>query len=378
MQTLEQKYIPGRIRKARKMAGYSMQDLATLLDISPQAVSQFEVGRSLPGDATIRKMTDILNFPFSYFSKPMPEQSTQSAVLFRANKNITKKQLNALEERGELTFEIFDYLAGYVEFPKVRFPDIVRPSGDDILSVDEIDDITYELRQFWGIPDGPIEYLSDILHSNGVLISRITFQNRKIDAFSRWRNARPFIFLSSNKSSMRTRFDLAHELGHLILHSDLTPEDLNYNRRLDDIEKEANRFAASLLLQSTLFFQEVLSGSIDRLLMLKKKWLTSVSCMIYTIADYGYLSARQVDNLKDQMRLRNMWRKEPYDEIAAYDKPYIFERAFETLIKEGGVPKREILDSVACSPEIMESFFDLPEGYFAYTPPTPRLMLLKQ
>ncbi len=57
------------------------------------------------------------------------------------------------------------------------------------------------------------------------------------------------MFLSTDKSGERGRFDAAHELGHLVLHGE--HED---PRREDEIsqrpcaEAEANRFAAAFLM----------------------------------------------------------------------------------------------------------------------------------
>lgn len=45
----------------------------------------------------------------------------------------------------------------------------------------------------------------------------------EIDAFSLWRDDRPYIFLNTSKSAERSRFDAAHELGHLVLHRQGTP-----------------------------------------------------------------------------------------------------------------------------------------------------------
>lgn len=43
----------------------------------------------------------------------------------------------------------------------------------------------------------------------------------KLDAFSVWFDNKPFIFLSSDKdTNVRIRFDIAHEIGHLLMHAD--------------------------------------------------------------------------------------------------------------------------------------------------------------
>ena len=41
---------------------------------------------------------------------------------------------------------------------------------------------------------------------------------KNVDAFSCWRNDEPYVFLNTFKSTERSRFDSAHELGHLVLH----------------------------------------------------------------------------------------------------------------------------------------------------------------
>ena len=39
-----------------------------------------------------------------------------------------------------------------------------------------------------------------------------------VDAFSVWREYTPYIFLKLMKTAEHSRFDAAHELGHLVLH----------------------------------------------------------------------------------------------------------------------------------------------------------------
>ncbi|MCH6544747.1 MAG: ImmA/IrrE family metallo-endopeptidase, partial [Deltaproteobacteria bacterium] len=71
-----------------------------------------------------------------------------------------------------------------------------------------------------------------------------------VDAFSFWHGARPCIFLNpSKRSASRSRFDIAHELGHLVLHADAAPGSPIH-------EKEANAFASAFLLPRETFGSE--------------------------------------------------------------------------------------------------------------------------
>ncbi|MFM9470015.1 ImmA/IrrE family metallo-endopeptidase, partial [Streptomyces scabiei] len=74
------------------------------------------------------------------------------------------------------------------------------------------------------------------------------------------------------KSGERQRFDVAHELGHLVLHDerDMTPKDSR------EREAEANAFAAAFLMPATgLHAQTMWSASIQKILAAKKHWKVS-------------------------------------------------------------------------------------------------------
>ncbi|MEK2654790.1 ImmA/IrrE family metallo-endopeptidase [Pseudomonas aeruginosa] len=44
-------------------------------------------------------------------------------------------------------------------------------------------------------------------------------ETSQVNAFSCWRRGvTPFVFLNTQKSAEASRFDAAHELGHLVLH----------------------------------------------------------------------------------------------------------------------------------------------------------------
>lgn len=68
-------------------------------------------------------------------------------------------------------------------------------------------------------------------------------ETRSVDAFSVWRSNKPYIFLNTVKTAEHSRFDAAHELGHLVLHKHGGPG----GRAAED---EANRFASSFLMPS--------------------------------------------------------------------------------------------------------------------------------
>lgn len=84
------------------------------------------------------------------------------------------------------------------------------------------------------------------------------------------------IGVNSSHSVSRQRFTIAHEIGHLVMHDHLISDlhvDKSFSERLyrdgrsktgeDKIEREANRFAAELLMPTELLHEDVSEVLID-------------------------------------------------------------------------------------------------------------------
>src|SRR5699024_3355284 len=110
-----------------------------------------------------------------------------------------------------------------------------------------------------------------------------SFSDMTIDACSTWdKDNRPFVFLNYDKgSAVRSRFDLAHELGHLLLHSQIKESDFNKRSIYKRIEQEANYFASSFLLPEESFGNDLQINSLSHYIVLKEKWKVSIAAMIY-------------------------------------------------------------------------------------------------
>jgi Zn-dependent peptidase ImmA (M78 family) len=65
---------------------------------------------------------------------------------------------------------------------------------------------------------------------------------------------RPLIVLRALKSWERTRWSVAHEIGHIVLHADGVDS--------DDQEEQANRFASELLAPAKALVDEVPASAV--------------------------------------------------------------------------------------------------------------------
>ena len=99
------------------------------------------------------------------------------------------------------------------------------------------------------------------------------------------------LFVNSRMPADRARFSLAHELGHLVMHE--CP--------LGDVEREADRFAAELLMPAREIGPEFPSSiSLKTLVPLKARWRISIRALVYRACNLGLISKQrgQVDCMR--------------------------------------------------------------------------------
>ncbi|WP_375154246.1 ImmA/IrrE family metallo-endopeptidase [Paenarthrobacter sp. CM16] len=126
-----------------------------------------------------------------------------------------------------------------------------------------------------------------LAESKGVRVLSLPGGTADVDAFSIWEDGRPFIFLSTRKSAERSRFDVAHELGHLVLHGSL--DDCVGNEY--DAEKEADRFASELLMPRLFLRSNIgAEASLASALRLKEQLGVSAMAAVYALNRAGRLS----------------------------------------------------------------------------------------
>lgn len=362
----EKKVIPYRIKQARISRGLSMLELSELVEVSKQAISQYEMGKNAPSKSILNQISYILKYPTSFFYKPIPvNDNASSAVFFRSKKTTKVKALNAAREKIEIFREINDYLSEYVDFPKLDLPKIVyEEDGLEPIDNESIEKYAITLREYWKLGNGPIDNLINVVQKNGIMISKMSLRLNKLDAFSVWFNNKPFVFLSSDKdTNVRIRFDIAHELGHLLMHADYyTEEELKNSNIHEKLENEANRFAGAFLLPEVTFSKDVFSTSIDHFIQLKAKWKVSIGCMIYRCENLGILSTNQIKYLKDQMTTRVYWRKEPLDSTMPIEKPFAHKQAVMLLLENNIITPYQFVEDTGCNAEELEQYCFLDKG----------------
>lgn len=364
--------IPSKLRDARKVARLSQGDLSELIGVSRQAVSSYERGDKSPEPATFQKIADVLRQPVGFFTNAdSAEFGSPGARFYRKFGAETIRRNEACAVLGSWLVQTAKYFDGFLNYPTPSLPECAPAAPSGRYTFEEINEIALDVRKQWSLGPGPISHVLALLESKGVVVCRYEMQGESVEAFSFWNGERPFVFMASEKEAgARLRYDLAHELGHLVLHKWIEQSELEDKATLKAIENEADKFAGAFLLPSTSFPNEVYTPRLDAFIPLKERWKVSIQAMVYRCKDLEIIDADQALNLYKQISFRRWRKKEPLDDPRkiAIEQPRLLRRAVELLLESGKKQSEDILNELPLSAEWIEKFCALKPGTLQHGP----------
>lgn len=356
---------PERLMQARLCRGLTQTALATLIGKSSPSVSKWERGEQAPEADALEKLADKLGMPSSWFLRP-PVQYGEAVCFFRSNSSVTKAAQALSEIRLKWLNELSLILQGWIDWPDVNVP---RLGASDHLKIADadIEQMALECRKKWRLGLGPISDMVLVLENAGVICLREELGYTNMDGSSRWfdTDKRPYVFLAADKANgVRSRFDAAHELGHLVLHGDVTSIEFHKKERYSEIERQAHLFAGAFLLPAEAFAAEVVRPSLDTFMALKPRWKVSVGAMVSRCKQLGIIDDDYATRLWKNYSARG-WRKgEPMDEKIGFESIRLLPRAIDLLLSEGGLTKEGLLAALGLGAVDCEQLCGLSEGFF--------------
>ncbi|WP_299791206.1 ImmA/IrrE family metallo-endopeptidase [Ramlibacter sp.] len=270
-----------------------------------------------------------------------------------------------LEQRLLWGQELAAALEEYVDYPDVLLPFREHRNPEEI-TAEEIERAACECRDMWGLGRTAVPDLALAVEGAGVILLREETGIAQIEGLSAWSGAmsRPFILLSADKDNgYRSRFDLAHELGHLILHKHITdPSDRDRHKLL---EKQAHYFSGALLLPAETFASEIrMPVTLDDLLLLKRRWGVSVGAIVMRLRALSILSEEGAQVLFKRRSARWGAKSEPFDGDRPPEQPRLLRRTLDLLIESGVLTLESIPRQIGLSALDVQMLAGLPDGYF--------------
>jgi Zn-dependent peptidase ImmA (M78 family)/DNA-binding XRE family transcriptional regulator len=265
-----------RLGIARRIARLPRTELATKVGISPAAITQLERDLIRPTTTVAAQLALALGVPGSFLlhtSSPQPIPA--SAAHFRSLRSTPAMSRDQALAFAELSLEVLTAIEDYVDLPEVSLPAI---DGSSLRTEQRIAQAAAQARDGLGLAEGPVPHVVRLLEAHGVLVLRLPDEltDRRVDAFSTAASSRPVVLLSPMKDDKaRSRFDSAHELGHLLMHHDAEPGS-------KVIENQAHAFAAAFLTPADQVAED-LPRRLDwpAFHRAKRRWGVSLKALIY-------------------------------------------------------------------------------------------------
>jgi Zn-dependent peptidase ImmA (M78 family)/DNA-binding XRE family transcriptional regulator len=342
-------FVGARLTQARETRGMTAAAVAELAAVTRQAIHQYEKGPHSPGHDVLTRLAAALGVPVHYFVKPMPELARTPAFarsMSAATKTARVRAERLLERVAELTGDLEQHAQlRPVDLPDL-FPNLEDPTA---VSFDEIENAASELRRTWEMGDGPISNVAWLLENRGIVVSRVAMEARELDGISSWINGRPYVLVNEDVPLARARFDLLHELGHVICHRHVPERVLRNQPAFKLIELQAHRFAAAFAFPQASFAREGVPLTLDRFLELKPRWRMSVKMMIHRAGDLRIASSDMLQTLYRRYNWRKWSRGEPFDDVWSPEIPRMLDKAATLIIERKAVGAADLQHQIGLS-----------------------------
>lgn len=299
-----------RVLIARQAEGMTQSRLSSISGISPSKISKIETGMVDASPSEISALASSLSVPLAYFSDSPMYPIVEGR--FRKQSKAPKSQVKALVSMTAMIAEVVQDASAEYHLRPVT----IAPFDGDVTE-DAIAEQARIARAALGVPaGGAVGNVVRACERGGIAVARVPVadDSGSLSAYSVWGNMgelRPLIAFSSSLPGDVLRATVAHELGHLVLHT---------RRPLVEAkagEAEAWGFSNHFLFPADdareLF--ESVPVTLRSLLRGKQRYGVSVSFLISCCRRYGIIDEARERSLRKQYSARGWYMNEPGEVI---------------------------------------------------------------
>jgi Zn-dependent peptidase ImmA (M78 family) len=331
---------------ARRARGYTQEQLAEAAGVTQAALSRYENDLRAPEPDVLGRIARALGVTEAFLERAsrvrggmaveahMRRRQTAKPTMWRQ----AEARLNMYRMHASLLFEEVSLQADQ-EVPRFDLFEMTPAEAARMV------------RMQWRMPMGPVRGLIQWLEAAGCLVIEEDFGTARIDGMSQWVDDHPVILINSRAPTDRKRLTLAHELGHLCLHSVLIS---------DDVEGEANEFAAEFLMPIEVIRPQLRNLKTGRLLDLKREWAVSMQALIERAHREGLLGATQRSNMYKAFSARGWRTIEPASDQLPPEHPALPTTIGEVLHSKG-LTEEDIADLAGFSAPELNGLFPAPK-----------------
>lgn len=335
---------PKQLIIAREYREYCQTELASnIKGLSQSNLSKYEKGIEILSDEILLKIISFLNFPAEFFARTISNFSENANYRKRASLNKTKR--SKIDITCRLIGYVIDQMADELVYPDFNLRMVDLEEGYAPVYVAQY------IRKQLNL-EGPVKDINKALERHGIIIVEFDFDSSLFDGISFISdNGFPVIIVNKNFSNDRKRFSIAHELGHIIMHSAVTNLYPEYRNK----ENEANVFASEFLMPETEIKSELRNLKLTDLAELKRYWLTSMASLVMRAKDLGCITLDRYKYLNIELSRYGYKKKEPVN--VYIDAPNLFTTAYKMYRNELGYTKQELASAFALPIDIIDRLF---------------------
>jgi Zn-dependent peptidase ImmA (M78 family)/DNA-binding XRE family transcriptional regulator len=240
-----------RLKSARLLNGFSLQDLADALDgkLTKQSLHRYEKGEVVPDNEITGWLSDALHIRPDYFSRPTFVELGK--IEYR------KLQKFSAREDDKIIEQTRDYISRYLELEEILgLATAFENHLEDFKDISEYADVNEAaelLRNKWNLGDDALYSVVELLEDNHIKVVPLDADDA-FDGLQTWVKGNNIPVIAYNKRKFvkadRIRFTLLHELAHLLLRFDENLSD-------KEIETLCHQFAGAMLLPKKALLREL-------------------------------------------------------------------------------------------------------------------------
>ncbi|HHA2820794.1 TPA: helix-turn-helix domain-containing protein [Stenotrophomonas maltophilia] len=343
-----------QLRTARHFWGMTLQEIADAISTTRQFVSQLETGKAKPGrsDAIVQALANVVEVHPDFLFRSEREQVHEEQAHFRklaATKASTRQMVLA---RGSIFGQVVDFIA-----KRVRLPDVNIPDHSNCTSAEQIERAAELTRMHWELGLGPISHMVRVVERAGIVVAFFNEASAQVDALS-IASKRPIIVRNdAKKSPFRQRFDIAHELGHLVLHEGQVTGDRK-------TESEANRFASAFLLPRSTFAKAFprKGTRLDwaGIRQLKLTFGASKAAILYRARSLDLIDENQYRSAIITLKNRGEAIEEAEDGLVPNEISELIPKSLDVLRNAHGIGFADLAQALLISPDFLKQIMTRP------------------
>ena len=334
---------PDLVVLARESRGLTQISLAERLGMSQGHLSKVEAGLLPIADATLDRVAHALGYPPHFFTMREPVYGPGTSEFFH-------------RKRSAMSARLLAQVHAMVNIRRMQVARLLRAVEIDEDLVPELDldefgspeEIARAVRASWALPRGPIVDLTRVVEGAGGIVIPMDFGTQLIDAVGRYvPGLPPLFFINQDAPADRTRLTLAHELGHMVMHR--VPN--------GEMEDQAFRFGAELLMPEEDIKAELDGLTLDRLVWLKRRWRVSMGALLKRAETLGRILPRRARYLWMTMSRLGYRTREPAEGDIAPEAPETLRDIVDAHLRGLGYSADDLAHLVALLPAELEATY---------------------